>query len=71
MNDPLVFGEPGALRFILYWRDDYGSAGPVGRTWGDLQLWVDDTLVWGSPYGDAGQPQGVRWSWIDLPVTSQ
>jgi Zn-dependent peptidase ImmA (M78 family) len=67
LNAPLVFGKPGALRCILHWRDDYDSAGPVGRTWGDLQLWVNDTLIWGSPCGDAGQPQGIRWSWIDLP----
>ena len=67
LSDPLVFGKPGALRCILHWRDDYGSGGPVGRTWGDLQIWVDTTLIWGNPYGDAGQPQGIRWSWIDLP----
>jgi Zn-dependent peptidase ImmA (M78 family) len=66
LNDPLIFGEPGALRCVLQWRDDYGSAGPVGRTWGDLQLWVDDTLVWGSPFAAGGQPRGLRWSWIDF-----
>jgi hypothetical protein len=67
LNVPLVFGAPGSLRCILQWRDDYGSAGPVGRTWGDLQVWVNDTLIWGNPCGDTGQPQGLRWSWIDLP----
>ena len=67
LSDQLVFGKPGALRCILQWRDDYGSVGPVGRTWGDLQIWVDSTLIWGNPYGDLGQPQGIRWSWIDLP----
>jgi len=67
LSDPLVFGKPGALRCILHWRDDYGSAGPVGRTWGDLQIWVDGTLIWGSPSGAGCQPQGLRWSWIDLP----
>ncbi len=66
LTNPLILGEPGALRCVLHWRDDYGSAGPVGRTWGDLQLWVDDTLVWGNPCAEGGRPQGLRWSWIDL-----
>lgn len=64
-HDKLSFGTAGALRIILGWRDDYGSHGPVGETWGDLQLWVGDTLVWGQ-LDATGQIQGVTWSWIEL-----
>jgi len=64
-HEKLSFGTDGALRIILEWRDDYGSNGPVGETWGDLQLWVGDTLVWGQ-LDATGQIQGVTWSWIEL-----
>lgn len=61
----LSFGTEGALRIILEWRGDYGSNGTVGETWGDLQLWAGDTLVWGQ-LDATGQIQGVTWSWIEL-----
>ena len=66
LNDPLVIGGADGLRCVLSWLDDYGTNGPVARTWGDLQLWVRDTLIWGNPAGNGGRPQGIRWSWIDL-----
>jgi len=66
LTDPLVIGDADGLRCVLGWRDDYGTKGPVARTWGDLQLWVRDTLIWGNPVGKRGRPQGIRWSWIDL-----
>lgn len=59
------FGVAGAFRVVLEWRNDYGSDGPVGRTWGDLQLWVGDTLVWGA-LDSSGQTEGITWSWIEL-----
>lgn len=63
--EKLSFGTEGALRIILEWSGDYGSNGPVGETWGNLQLWVGDTLVWGQ-LDASGQIQGVTWSWIEL-----
>ena len=66
LSAPLIIGDKGGLHCVLDWRDDYGTRGPVGLTWGDLQLWVEDTLVWGRPYGEDGQPRGLRWSWIEL-----
>jgi len=50
---------------LLQWRDDYGSSGPAGVTWGDFQLWVGSTLVWGE-FDEKGQPIVIRWNWIDL-----
>lgn len=64
-REKLSFGADGALRIILEWRDDYESDGPIGKTWGDLQLWVGDTLVWGQ-LDASGQIQGVTWNWIEL-----
>lgn len=66
LNAPIIIGDANGLRCALQWRDDYGSAGPVGRTWGELQLWVGNTLIWGDAVGDRVQPQGLRWGWIDL-----
>ncbi|MFA7238928.1 MAG: ImmA/IrrE family metallo-endopeptidase [Sulfuricellaceae bacterium] len=64
-REKISFGNSGALRIILEWRDDFESDGPIGKTWGDLQLWVGDTLVWGQ-LDASGQIQGVTWSWIEL-----
>ena len=64
-QDALILGGPGKLRFVLNWRDDYESAGPVSRTWADLQVWVEDTLVWGH-LRTTGQTEGITWSWIEL-----
>lgn len=64
-REKLSFGADGALRIILEWRDGYESDGPVGKTWGDLQLWVGDTLIWGQ-LDASGQIQGVTWSWIEI-----
>lgn len=61
----LTFGRVGALHLSLRWRDDHGSDGPIGATWGSLQLWVGDTLVWGK-VGPDSQVEGVIWNWIDL-----
>lgn len=63
--DRLSFGTPGALRAILEWKHDYGSDGPIGKTWGELQLWIGETLVWGQ-LDSAGKIDGITWSWIDL-----
>jgi Zn-dependent peptidase ImmA (M78 family) len=65
LTEVIRFGHPDELGLVLIWRDDYGSDGPVGRTWGELQLWIHSTLVWGS-WNNAVEPTGVRWSWIDL-----
>jgi len=59
------FGSVGALHVNLEWRDDYDSDGPIGRTWGDLQLWIGDTLVWGE-LDSHGGTRGVTWNWIDI-----
>ena len=64
-QDTLILGGSGKLRFVLNWRDDYESAGPVSRTWADLQVWVEDTLVWGH-LRTTGQTEGITWSWIEL-----
>jgi hypothetical protein len=61
----LTFGRIGALHLSLQWRNDHGSDGPINATWGSLQLWVGDTLVWGKVRPDS-QIEGVVWSWIDL-----
>jgi Zn-dependent peptidase ImmA (M78 family) len=61
----LNFGSVGSLHINLEWRDDYGSDGPIGRTWGDLQLWIGDTLVWGE-LDSHGGTRGVTWNWIDF-----
>lgn len=61
----LTCGEVGALRVVLEWRDDYDTEGPIGKTWGDLQLWIGDTLVWGR-LAPSGEINGLTWSWIDL-----
>ncbi len=59
------FGNQGGIRFIIDWRSDYPSHGPIGKTWGDMQLWVQDTLVWGT-LDSLGQTKGITWSWIEL-----
>src|SRR5471030_411567 len=59
------FGSVGALHVNLEWRDDYDSDGPIGRTWGDLQLSIGDTLVWGE-LDSHGGTRGVTWNWIDI-----
>jgi hypothetical protein len=61
----LTFGRIGALHMSLQWRNDHGSAGPISATWGSMQLWVGDTLVWGKVRSDS-QVEGVVWNWIDL-----
>lgn len=61
----LNFGPAGALHVNLEWRDDYGSDGPIGRTWGKLQLWIGDTLVWGE-LDSHGGTRGITWNWIDI-----
>ncbi|NBC13312.1 MAG: ImmA/IrrE family metallo-endopeptidase [Gammaproteobacteria bacterium] len=66
LTDPLIIGGADGLRCVLSWRNDYGTSGPIARTWGNLQLWIRDTLVWGDPAGKGGLPHGIRWSWIDL-----
>ena len=63
-GDARILGGPGKLRFVLNWRDDYESAGPVSRTWADLQVWVEDTLVWGH-LRTTVQTEGITWSWIE------
>jgi Zn-dependent peptidase ImmA (M78 family) len=64
-GERLNVGREGGMRFLIDWIDAYPSDGPVGKTWGEMQLWVQDTLVWG--YLDAsGQARGVAWNWIDL-----
>lgn len=64
-KERLTFGESGSLRFVLEWRDDYGTDGPVGRTWANLQLWLADTLVWGE-LEKSGNPEGIAWSLIEI-----
>ncbi len=64
-RETVILGSENSLRIAIEWRSDYESNGPVGRTWGDLELWVEDTLVWGS-IGVAKKPTGITWSWIDL-----
>lgn len=59
------FGSVGALHVNLEWRDDYDSCGPIGRTWGDLQLWIGDTLVWGE-LDSHGGTRGITWNWVDI-----
>lgn len=63
--DRISIGDEGALRAILDWKTDYGSDGPVGRSWGDLQLWIADTLVWGQ-LNRSGYTEGIAWGWVDL-----
>lgn len=63
--DRISIGYEGALRAILDWKTDYGSDGPVGRSWGDLQLWVADTMVWGQ-LNKSGHTEGITWCWVDL-----
>lgn len=58
-------GKIDALYIHVEWLDGYGTKGPVGLTWGNLQLWVGGTLVWGS-LNESGNPIGITWSWIDL-----
>lgn len=58
-------GAIGGLHVVLEWRDDYGTEGPVGKTWGDLQLWVGNTIVWGQP-DHSGKISGITWNWIDF-----
>jgi len=65
VTEPIILGQAGGLRLVLRWRDDYGTVGPVGMTWGDLQIWIDDTLVWGTLDATA-RSEGIRWSWIEL-----
>ena len=61
----LTFGKPEALQILVQWQDSYGSDGPVGKTWGELQLWLADTLVWGGRNAQ-GRVHGIQWNWIDL-----
>ncbi len=62
----LTFGSKDGMRFILDWRSDYPTGnGPIGKSWGEMQLWVQDTLVWG--YKDkSGKTRGIAWNWIDI-----
>lgn len=61
----LNFGAVGKFHVNLEWRNDYGNDGPIGMTWGSLQLWIEGTLVWGQ-LDKVGAPSGITWSWIDL-----
>jgi len=63
--ETILVGSNHGLRVLLQWRDDYGSSGPAGITWGSLQLWIGSTLIWGE-FDNKGQPIGIRWNWIDL-----
>jgi Zn-dependent peptidase ImmA (M78 family) len=63
--EPLIVGRQTGLWFRLKWRNDYDSSGSVGQSWGDLELWVGSTLVWGE-LNELGEPLGVRWTWIEL-----
>ncbi len=65
VEERVSFGCDGALRGILEWRDDSGNEGAEGRTWGNLQLWVHDTLVWGQ-LDNFGKTAGVAGNWINL-----
>ncbi|MES2257600.1 MAG: hypothetical protein V4724_03725 [Pseudomonadota bacterium] len=61
----LKFGSVGEFHVTLEWKTDYGSDGPIGMTWGDLQFWIEGTLIWGQ-LDAAGKTAGITWSWIDL-----
>lgn len=61
----LTIGCKGSPRVVIEWLDEYPSQGPVGKTWGNIQLWIEDTLVWGYLDPD-GNTKGIRWSWIEL-----
>lgn len=61
----ITIGPRSGLHFELCWRDDYGSDGPVGSTWGDLTLRIDDALLWGSTNEERGI-EPITWSWVEL-----
>lgn len=64
-EDMIHLGARDGLWLTLRWRNDYGTSGPVGATWGDLQIGVGDTLVWGT----LGEGEGIKpftWSWVEL-----
>jgi Zn-dependent peptidase ImmA (M78 family) len=65
MEEVKSFGSVAAFYVSIGWRDDYGSDGPIGKTWGELQLWVGNTPVWGQR-DNAGRTEGITWSWIEL-----
>lgn len=53
------------LKFHLEWEEDHPSAQADAATWGRLAVSLGSELVWGE-YGSEDQPQGIRWTWIDL-----
>jgi len=62
----LNFGSKAGMRFILDWRSGYPTSnGPIAKTWGEMQLWVQDTLVWGY-IDESGKTIGIAWNWIDI-----
>lgn len=61
----MIFGSSTSIQIAIEWHNDVKSDGPLGKTWGNLQLWVADTLVWGST-GFPEKPVGITWSWIEL-----
>jgi Zn-dependent peptidase ImmA (M78 family) len=65
MGQVATFGNVKAFHVNIEWRNDYGSEGSIGMTWGDLQLWLGDTLVWGEQAG-SGRTKGITWNWIEL-----
>lgn len=64
-REAVILGSSNSIRIAIEWRSNAESDGPIGKTWGDLQLWIGDSLVWGS-VSVAERPVGITWSWIDL-----
>jgi len=64
-DETLTFGRRDALHGSLVWRNGYGTHGPVGKTWGDLSIFIGPSIVWGR-VDEFGAIEHMTWSWIDL-----
>ena len=59
-TDWIETGKGAGLRFQIRWsRPVMSTETAESATWGELYLWVGETLVW-------GENEPVTWDWVDL-----
>ena len=54
-----------SLLINITWADPSPSKGPMGLTFGDVSLHIDNHLIWGS-LDDQGKISGIKWNLIEL-----
>lgn len=59
----MIFGTTYGLRFVF--NENPTNDSPVLKTWGDMQLWIGNTLIWGH-HDEAGNIVPFEWSWFEM-----